>query len=179
MEKEFIVSRYPYMWHMAYYENLEGILRYGLLSTSSLLDLYEYSGSTRSLIESSLRSQKVIITHHSITESIIRDQKPMTLNGVEGSIEDCTAGEYFRFLNGRVFFWMSEKRLKTMNGARAYRSSENLVFVVNTASLIEEYNGQILLSPMNSGATLPRAYPRSIGMFKSIEKYSFKQNEKK
>ena len=44
-------ERYPRLWHMAEVENWELIQRRGLLSTSALLDLFQYEGAKREAIE--------------------------------------------------------------------------------------------------------------------------------
>jgi hypothetical protein len=157
---------------MADAHNERGIRSSGLLSTSALLDLYEYSGMKRESIEREHRPQNVTIEHPVHGTAIVRDQKPLTIDGLRRSIKDGTSpDDFLHFLNGRVFFWLTERRLARMNGARAYRSHEKLVYVVDTESLLSEYSDRVMLSPMNSGATLPAAHPRSVAMFKTIEDF--------
>ena len=180
MDHAQFVARYPRLWHMADLHNQAGIAARGLLSTSALLDLLEYSGAAREAIERRHRPANVVIEHEVHGTAVVRDQKPLTMDGLRQSITDGTTPEDFlHFLNRRVFFWLTEARLSTMNGARAYRSDEKLVYVLDTASLIAEYGDRVLLSPMNSGATLPYAHPRSVAMFKSVADYDFEARARK
>jgi hypothetical protein len=180
MDRRAFVELYPLLWHMADPHNADGIVARGLLSTSALLDLYEYSGDARDVIERRHRPDNITIRHPVHGTAVVRDQKPLTIAGLQKSIEDGVSPEEFlHFLNRRVFFWLTEARLARMNRARAYRDYEKLVYVVDTGSLLDECADRILLSPMNSGATLPMPWPRSIGMFKSIEDYDFEARRKK
>jgi len=172
MKRSDLIARYPLLWHMADPHNEGGIRSRGLLSTSALLDLYEYAGKKRDAIERAHRPQNVTIEHAVHGTAVVRDQKPLTIDGLQRSIKDGTSPEDFlHFLNRRVFFWLTERRLARMNGARAYRSHEKLVYVVNTESLLGEYGHRVMLSPMNSGATLPMPHPRSVDMFQTIEEF--------
>jgi len=174
MDVDDFVARYPLLWHMADPHNHTGIAARGLLSTSALLDLFEYSGAEREAIERRHRPANVVIRHPVHGTAVVRDQKPLTMRGLRESITDGTTPEDFlHFLNRRVFFWLTESRLRRMNAARAYRADEKLVYVLDTASLIARHADRVLLSPMNSGATLPYPHPRSVAMFKSVADYDF------
>lgn len=163
---------------MADSRNLQGILERGLLSTSSLLDLFEIRGAERVAIERKHRPATVPIEHERYGTAMIRDQKPMSVSRIAASLTDAAPDAFFRFLNGRVFFWPTEKRLATMNAARAYREQDQTVFVLASEPLIAEYEKRIRLSPMNSGATTPFAHPRSIGMFKRVNEFDYESRSK-
>lgn len=173
MRVDDFVALHPELYHMADHRNFANILRRGLMSTEALLDLFEVSGEARRALLSEHRPESVTITHSDLGVAIVRDQKPMSLKGLERSVEDATPAEFLEFLNRRSFFWPSLHRLKKMNGARAYRSEPHVVFVVCSRTLIPAHGDRILLSPMNSGATTPMPHPRSIGMFVPINDYDF------
>jgi hypothetical protein len=97
----------------------------------------------------------------------------MSVSRIRASLQDATVEEFFRFLNQRTFFWLSERRLATMNNARAYRENMQVVFVVPTRKLLIAYRDKVRLSPMNSGATSPFAHPRSLAMFRTIDEFDF------
>ena len=63
-----------------------------------------------------------------------------------------------------VFFWLAEDRLETMLNARAYRDIEQALLIVDSESLITAYEGEIRLSPINSGCTKPWPQPRDRSM---------------
>lgn len=158
---------------MADARNFAKILKHGLLSTTALLDLYEIRGEEREGMESEHRPESVAIRHKKHGVAIIRDQKPMSVSGLMRSLTDATPREFFQFLNGRVFFWLTEQRLQTMNAAAAYRETDQAILVVDTASLLDEHSERVLLCPMNSGATKPFAHPRSIEMFRPIADFEW------
>ncbi len=173
MNRADLIAMHPTLWHMADPVNKDAILKRGLLSTSALLDLFEITGEERLAIESGHRPDSVTIRHAVHGSAVIRDQKPMSLEGLTRSVTDATPQDYLKFLNGRVFFWLTEERLKGMTSARAYREHEQLVLKIDTAALVNTHENRILLSPRNSGATKPFAWERSIEMFKRIADYDY------
>ena len=54
-----------------------------------------------------------------------------------------------------------------MMGAGAYRGMRRDLIVVDTQRLLDLKEDEILVSPMNSGATNPFPHPRSLDLFKS------------
>jgi hypothetical protein len=99
-----------------------GIRKHGLLSTSALLDLFDVTGSERSSIESERRLESVTLKHPVYGKAVVRDQKPLR----EGPLAKCLIGltlqEWYETLNSRVFFWLTEERLKGLLMAIPYRS---------------------------------------------------------
>lgn len=155
------------------------IRRYGLLSTSALLSLFEVKGAERARIESTHRPQSIAITHPKHGNAVVRDQIPMR----DADLQRClcngmTPREWYELLNSKVFFWLTEGRLETLLGARAYRDKEHTVLVLDTRMVLRDYAGRILLSPMNSGATRPMAHPRGRETFLSLSEYPYKARRK-
>ena len=75
-------------------------------------------------------------------------------------------------LNSRVFFWLSQRRLKKLRNAGAYAEREHDILTINTQSLVDAYAGEIELCHLNSGAVHPAAdYPRGAGSFQPIASY--------
>src|SRR5262245_21478541 len=96
----------------------DGIQTYGLLSTSSLLDLYGYNENERRKLLSERRPESVAITSEGLSGAMIRDQKPMTHSALEKCLNDgMTPEEWFETLNERVFFWVSKRRPQDLLGA--------------------------------------------------------------
>jgi hypothetical protein len=62
-----------------------------------------------------------------------------------------TLGEWYRYLNARVFFWVSERRLTAL--LAAYGDAEHDVLVVDTASVLSAYADRVSLAWFNTGAT--------------------------
>lgn len=174
MKEADLIKHFPRVWHMAEDGSFESIKKHGLLSTSSLLDLYGIEGEERSALESHRRAESVTIAREGLPKAIIRDQKPMTESALKKCLAiDVTANEWFEILNGRSFFWLSRERLRGLLGARAYRGRPQTVLTVDTASLLNAHRGRIELSPINSGSTIYKPQPRGRDTFLSVADYPF------
>jgi hypothetical protein len=172
MDPAELVERYPRLWHMAEIENWDLIQTHGLLSTSALLDLFEYEGEERHAIESSFRADSVVIEHPELGSATIRDQRPMSGDKVvERFLDDLTPAQWYRTLNSRVFFWLSEERLEKLLGAGLYRERPHMVLELDTEALLERHISQVTLSPINSGAIFAggrtRRGPQTFSRFES------------
>jgi hypothetical protein len=153
MDAATFAERYPRLWHMAEVENWALIQTQGLLSTSALLDLFDVTGTERQEIESSYRGESVVIEHPKHGKATIRDQGPMHSDAVVARfLDDLTPAEWYRTLNSRVFFWLTEERLERLLGAGLYRERSHLVLELDTAALLDRYIERVTLSPINSGA---------------------------
>lgn len=146
MSPEALVAQYPRIWHMASDGSWQSIQEHGLLSTSALLDLYGYKDEQRLAIEARRRPQSVPITATGLPGATIRDQKPMT----DSALDKClpagvTPENWYRLLNSKTFFWLSQPRLQRLLGARAYRDHAQIVLTLDTASLVEKHTPNILL----------------------------------
>lgn len=153
------------------------IQRNGLLSTTALLDRFEYSGPERFAIESQRRSKLEVVTHVATgATAVIRDNLPLREQFLTECLTDMTAQEWYELLNRKVFFWVSQERLDTLLRARAYRDRPHDVITVDTRLLVERELDRITLAPINTGATLyPSASPRGSDTFKSIPDYPLEE----
>ncbi|AUX45904.1 hypothetical protein SOCE26_074040 [Sorangium cellulosum] len=178
--RETLAMLYPRLYHMAEAGSWPGIMRHGLLSTSALLDLFEFHGPKRDAIESAHRPKSLTITHPVHGRAVIRDQKPMSdkalLRALGGSLSPT---EWYRLLNGMVFFWLTEKRLKRLLEAVEYRDKGQTVLTIDTARLLERHEHRVRLSPMNSGNTRPYPHPRGRDTFLPLSEYPFESRRKR
>jgi len=168
-----LAHKYPLLWHMADPRNIPGILRRGLLATSTLLDLVALTRDERAKHERKRRPDDVLLEHEEHGLIVLRDQKPLSVKRLESALTEGTVADFLTFINGRVFFWPTEQRLSTMNAARAYEDRPQLVFVVRTAPLLEAHVEQVRLSRINSGSTARFAAERSIATFQRLEDYDW------
>ena len=173
MDAELLIRTFPRIYHMAHIDAWDGIARHGLLSTSALLDLFEIQGPRRLAIESCRRPQNVLIEHPVHGRAVIRDNKPMDDVGLRRALRGIDPEGWYRLLNGKVFFWLTESRLSTLLAAGAYRSESHCVIVVRTRELLERHSDRVSLCPMNSGCTKPFPHPRSPQIFQHIADYPF------
>jgi len=174
MKKEDLITQYPCAYHMAEAETWQSIRKHGLLSTLALLDLFEITGEQRKEIASRRRPESIILTHSEHGKAVIRDQKPMS----ESALRKClapgiTPSQWYKTLNRRVFFWLSNKRLDRLLEARAYRSKQHCVLTLETAALVASYADSITLSAINSGSTIFKPQPRGANTFTSIAEYPY------
>lgn len=171
---EELVARFPRLYHMAAAGSWPGIERYGLRSTSALLDLFDISGEQRKQLEERHRPECVTIEHPHHGRAVIRDQKPMDDRGLAIALTDgLRPSDWYRILNKKVFFWLTRQRLNTLRTAKAYRDKRHTVLVLDTRRLVERNATRVLLSPMNSGCTRPVPHPRGRTTFLPLHDYPF------
>jgi len=166
--------RYPRLYHVAADGSWPSIARHGLLSTSALLDLFEYSEALRQPLERHRRPEYVLIEHPVHGRAWIRDQKPLDDIGLVRALPpDVTPEEWYMLLNRRVFFWPTARRLQTMLNARAYRNRAHTVLTVDTRLLLDRHVDRTTLSPINSGATKPMSHARDRDTFQPLATFPF------
>jgi hypothetical protein len=169
-----LTKYFPVLYHMAEDGSWESIQRHGLLSTTALLDLFEYSGNVRNAIEARRRSVSVAISHPIHGTAVIRDQAPISDTILGRCLTDMEPTAWYRLLNSRVFFWLGRRRLESLLDAQLYRARPHTVLTVETASLIRSYAGHTVLSRINSGATHRGGSPRGSRTFLSLAEFPFK-----
>ena len=177
---EEIVERYPRLYHMAEADTWKSIKRYGLMSTSTLLDFFEITGDEREALESAHRPESVKITHPRYGSAVIRDQKPMNDKDLIKCLGDeLTPRQWYENLNQYVFFWLTRDRLITLLNAKAYRGQRHCVLTVETTPLLKKYADQVMLTAMNSGNTKPFPHPRGNATFLPLDKFPYQERLKK
>jgi hypothetical protein len=175
-DSEYLAHRWPRLFHMAEAGSWRSIATHGLLSTTALLDRFEVRGSARIALEARRRPEATEIRHRRHGRAWIRDNKPINEAALERTLVGMTAPEWYRTLNGRVFFWLTTDRLAALRNARANRGRRHDVLTLDTAALLGRHDGAVELSPLNSGAVHHGAsYVRGVGTFRSIEAYPWQE----
>jgi len=164
---------YPNLYHMAHENAWASIQRHGLLSTSSILNLWQITAPDRVAIETVVRRSEVELDHSKYGKIVIRDQKPMHERKLLKALTDCTPQEWCRLLNRKVFFWPSGERLRRHMSARENRDKKHLVLTVDSYRLTTVYEKKITLCAMNSGNTIPFAHKRGIHSLMPMYDYPF------
>jgi hypothetical protein len=175
---ERLAEVYPRLYHMAEPNTWNSIQSLGLLSTSELLTRFGIAGERREAIETKKRPSSVPIVHEKLGRAVIRDQKPLIESKLIRTLQGCTPEEWYRLLNGHVFFWLTAERLEKLLCAEAYRAEEHTVLTIDTLSLISAYQSEATLTPMNTGNTQPFAHPRGPGKFMKLRDYPFDERAK-
>jgi hypothetical protein len=168
-------GRFPLLYHMAQLGSWLSVERHGLLSTTALLDLFEKRGDERFRIESCHRPESIPICHPVHGRAVIRDQKPMSDRSLRRALlgSGLEPAGWYRELNSRVFFWLSEERLDRLMNARAYRNLGHHVLIVDTRRLVERHEQRIMLSSINSGCTIPFPHKRGPETFRRLSEYPY------
>jgi len=146
------------------------IQKYGLLSTSALLDLFEVTGSDREALESHQRKKMAPINHPEAGEAIIRDQHVLHERAIGKFLDGIKISEYYKLLNSKTFFWARDWRLQ--NFLNAYQGTPHEVITVDTRELVRRHEPEITLSRINSGAFFGSGR-RGPETFQRIESYQF------
>ncbi|MBA0250510.1 hypothetical protein CR156_14870 [Stenotrophomonas lactitubi] len=170
MDINFLVNRYPQVFHMANAGSWPSIRDRGLLSATAALDILNVSGPERAGFEDRHRPEMASI-HPGLSDDIVlRDQKPMPPKRIEMALpSDVSAADWYRLINGKVFFWARKERLLRL--LNSYRDFEHDVLTLDTSSLLTSHASRVRLCHMNSGNTWPMPHPRDASIFKSIDEY--------
>ena len=167
---------YPRLYHMAEAGTWPSIGQHGLMSTSAILDFFQVSGPTRERLESARRTRSERVGSTALGEVWLRDNQPSLDTVLRRTLVGVTLEEWYRYLNGRVFFWVSEARLTRFREAAHYRGRVHDILTVDTARLLQRHAYRMELSWLNTGATHPGAtYPRGIGTFVPLASYPWSE----
>jgi hypothetical protein len=173
-ELESVMVSHPVLYHMAELGSWSGIRTHGLLSTTALLDLYGYSGEERERIESGRRRENITIRQDELGTAVVRDQKPMSDAALARCLQDNLApGDWYRLLNARVFFWLTEERLVRLLRAKPYAELAHDVLLLDTRAIVQRYRASITLAPINTGSTVYKPQPRGRNTFSTIDEYPY------
>ena len=177
LELDELIRTSPTLFHMAERGAWPSIERHGLLSTSALLDRYGLTGPARDVLEASRRPEPTLLTRPGLPDAILRDQKPMSDRALKRClIGGMTPSDWYRLLNGKVFFWLSEARLAKLLAAKPYRARDHDVLELSIAPIIAAYRDAITLSPINSGSTIRKPALRGPDTFQTIADYTMRRS---
>lgn len=169
-----LVSHCPTLYHMAELGSWPSIQRRGLLSTSALLDVYHVTGTARHSIEEERRSDSVVLKRAKLPPAVVRDQLPMTDEGLLRCLpKHITPSDWYKLLNQKTFFWLTKKRLIRLLNAGTYRDKAHDVLEVSTQGLLDNYFNKIWFCPINSGCTKPMPRARDEKTFLRIPDYPY------
>jgi hypothetical protein len=164
----------PTLYHMAHRESWPKIRKHGLLSTTALLDKYGITDAKRQAIEAQRRPMSVALERQDLGSAVIRDQSPMDDKGLLRCLQDgLSPQDWYRSLNGKVFFWLTRERLLRLLSAGTYRNEEHDVLELHALPLLSAYKDKIWFCPINSGCTKPYPHTRGANTFQRISDYPY------
>jgi hypothetical protein len=177
MDIEKLIELYPKLYHMAERDTWSNIERFGLLSTTAILDLHSMTGHERFPYESMHRPEMMTVPARAAPPMVLRDQKPMATERLQKALQNgITPRQWYELLNRKVFFWATPGRLQTLLNARHYRAIVHDVLTIDSSTFFADLHQHIELCHMNSGNTWPYPHPRDATIFKSIPDYPAKAN---
>lgn len=167
MTPEHFAHRHPVLYHVAPAANWPCIRRHGLLSTSALLERCHVSADRRGSIEAGHRREPTQITCPECQRTLtIRDQRPMSVKKLQSCLIDMTVQEWFRLLNGMVFFWAEAE--DATHFLKAYAGSHQCLIQLRAADLLAAHVDRVAISPINSGSTYYAARQRGRDTFRPL-----------
>ncbi|GGE21488.1 hypothetical protein GCM10011390_46010 [Aureimonas endophytica] len=179
-ELDELLADCPRLFHMAEAGSWPAIRRHGLLSTSALLDLCDVAPERRPAIEAARRPAGIELQGPDGERILIRDNKPINDAALARVLDGGLVPEdWYRLLNGRVFFWLSEKRLRRLLEAGSYRAARHDVLTLDARALVEAHRDRIALSPINSGTTGRFPQRRGPETFRAIPDYPYAEWRRK
>lgn len=159
MDDEELIERCPRLFHVTEAGAWPSIRRYGLLSTSAVLDLFAVPEPLRSQVEAQPRPHDVVFEDPHLERIVIRDNRPLRPHILRGCLKG-SVSDWCRLLNARVFFWANERRLRNHLRARGHRGQSREILVIDTRRLLARHRESISLCAFNSGSALYPNAPR-------------------
>ena len=139
-------SRVTRLYHLAEADNLDSILKHGLLSTERLLERAGLPVAERA--EAMRRHRPVHVRLP--TGTLIRDQAPMPPSALASALDDgMEPGDWYALLNSHVFLWPDRERLERQRKACGIRLQFMLTF--DATALLARFGEHAFVSPINSG----------------------------
>jgi hypothetical protein len=143
------------LYHLAEADNLPSILNHGLMSTEQLVRLAGISEPASTALLRAHRPDNVRL-HMGV---MIRDQRPMPPAALAGALEDGLApADWYALLNGFVFLWPNRERMDRQR--RACGSRPQVVLTLDSTTLLEQFQTEAFVSPINSGNARRKAAQR-------------------
>lgn len=175
-----LVALYPSAYHMAEVGSFDSIENYGLLSTTAILDVLKFREEDRTAIERHPRRESVVLDNEQGGAFTIRDQKPLSATKLASCLQDgLTVEDWCLLLNRKVFFWVSQDRVNALLKAPAYNDREHIVLEFDTRSLVEQFEDEVTLAPMNTGTTNPFAHPRGKDTITKMSDYPYEDRRER
>jgi hypothetical protein len=172
MEKEKLIEKVPFIYHLTDKRNLDFILQTKMLQSATVLISMSDSEKKEVLVSTRRTAHETFkIGQKSVW---IRDQRPLNAALDKCLTHGWTRAQYIQLLNSRVFFWPNLKRLKVHFGR--YENEKPIIFKIALKEALQ-LNPNAELCHLNSGATRPlgmlggKAPERGPNTFLPVETY--------
>lgn len=136
------------MFHFADAANESSIREHGLLSTAQLLQ--------RQAVDAQTAASAMAFRPHDLDlpgGQRIRNQSPMPPAVLARCLDDGTSPEdWYRLVNGHVFFWLSTERMR--RHGRALCTRAQILYTIDARALVAVYGDAAFVTPFNVGNAL-------------------------
>ncbi len=154
------------VYHLADERNLASIRKFGLMSTSGLLDCAGLPRAERHKIERMQRRESLTLPGG----AWIRDQTPMPSAALARCLVDGTSpADWYALLNTFVFFWIDPERLARQ--ARACAPAPQHVLEIDACRMLSRHAPIAFVTPFNTGNAMRLAARRGRASFVPYEKW--------
>ncbi len=154
--KKFIELR-PFLYHLTDEKNVKPILSSRTLSSAATLARIGNVPGVETFLRK--RRQGHFPIKNGKFEAILRDQDPLFEKIVTKNLEGgWKFGDFVYSLNSRVFFWPTERDLRTHYGRYANQGEFPKILRFNTAELLAANKSQPQFCRLNSGAPRCSSY---------------------
>ncbi len=172
-----LAKKHPRLFHVTKASAWPSIAKHGLLSTKSLLELFEIPAVRAFELLTQKRLDPTPLGHHIYGKAILSDNRPLNEKCLADCLDDgLTPKEWLLMLNARVFFFTSKMHAERLLKAESNRESQKLLLIVDTLKLAESYTDHIEICPFNSGTANPRSVPRrGMSTFSPLIKYTHQE----
>jgi hypothetical protein len=148
------------LYHLAEAENLASILKHGLMSTERLVRLASISEAAGATLLHTHRPTNV----HLSAGIVIRDQRPMPPTALAGALENgLEPADWYALLNRFVFLWPDRERMDRQR--RACGNRPQVVLTFDSTALLDQFQAEAFVSPINSGNARRKAARRGRDTF--------------
>ena len=169
-----LAARHPRLYHLTCRRNVDGIRARGLLSASDLLARFCLSADERRRIGAQRRDAALLLEDGAGNRATISDNAPLSVSALAKCLDPgLTPQDWLGELNRRIFFWVDERRLGKLIGARNNRGRDKTVLVLDTLSVAQTYGDAMELCAINSGATVRRAVRRGGATFTPLGRHGY------
>lgn len=132
------------VYHIAEADNWPSIERDGLLSARALFERAGARAEDRAAVEKH-RPVRAVLSDG----TVIRDQSPMPPEALKPCLRGLTPVQWYRLLNGKVFFWFDEDRVA--RHLHACRRTAQIVLTIDSEALLARHAARASVAPFNTG----------------------------
>jgi hypothetical protein len=132
------------VYHIAEADNWPSIERDGLLSARALFERAGARQEDRAAVEEH-RPIRAVLSDG----TVIRDQSPMPPAALKPCLRGLTPTQWYRLLNGKVFFWFDEDRVA--RHLHACRRTAQIVLTIDAEALLARHAARASVAPFNTG----------------------------